>query len=66
MHLGTDHRFNLTVQDDGVGLPADYTSRSATTLGTQLVRVLVGQLGGEMIVTGKTGAVFAMRFPEKF
>jgi two-component sensor histidine kinase len=66
MHLGADHRFTLTVQDDGVGLPADYTRRSAATLGTQLVRVLVGQLGGEMIVSGKNGAVFAMSFPEKF
>jgi two-component sensor histidine kinase len=66
MHLGTDHRFYLTVQDDGIGLPADYTRRSATTLGTQLVSVLVGQLGGEITVSGKNGAVFAISFPEKF
>ncbi len=66
MHLGTDHRFSLTIQDDGIGLPADYTNRSATTLGTQLVSVLVGQLGGEMTVSDKNGALFAISFPEKF
>jgi PAS domain S-box-containing protein len=66
MHPGADHRYYLTIQDDGVGLPADYTNRSATTLGTQLVRVLVGQLGGSMTVSGKNGTEFAISFPEKF
>jgi PAS domain S-box-containing protein len=66
LHLGDEHRVHLTVSDDGVGLPADYKERSVTTLGTQLVKVLVGQLGGEMTVESSNGAKFIINFPEKF
>jgi two-component sensor histidine kinase len=66
LHLGDDHRVLMTVSDDGIGLPADYSARSATTLGTQLVKVLVGQLGGEITVDSSNGAKFIISFPEKF
>jgi two-component sensor histidine kinase len=66
LHLGDDHRVHLTVGDDGAGLPSDYSERSMTTLGTQLVKVLVGQLGGEMKIESSNGAKFIISFPEKF
>ena len=66
LHFKDDHHFHLTVRDDGVGLPSDYSARSATTLGTQLVNVLVRQSGGEMKVESNNGAVFRISFPEKF
>jgi PAS domain S-box-containing protein len=66
MHHQEDHTFSLTVQDDGVGLPPDYEARSAASLGTQLVNVLVRQLGGVMKVDGVQGARFTIVFPEKF
>jgi PAS domain S-box-containing protein len=66
LHLREEHRVHLTISDDGVGLPSDYSERSMTTLGTQLVKVLVGQLGGEMTVESSNGAKFIISFPEKF
>ena len=66
MHHQEDHTFVLTVQDDGVGLPPDYEARSAESLGTQLVNVLVRQLGGEMKVDSAEGARFTIVSPEKF
>jgi PAS domain S-box-containing protein len=66
LRLGDDHRINLIASDDGIGLPADYSERSMTTLGTQLVKVLVGQLGGKMTVESSNGTKFIISFPEKF
>jgi PAS domain S-box-containing protein len=66
MHHQEDHTFSLTVQDDGVGLPPDYEARSAASLGTQLVTVLVHQLGGQMKAETDHGARFTIVFPEKF
>ena len=66
MHHREDHTFCLIVQDDGVGLPPDYEARSAASLGTQLVTVLVRQLGGEMKTETDHGAKFTIVFPEKF
>ncbi|MCX6685060.1 MAG: PAS domain S-box protein [Methanoregula sp.] len=66
LHLGADHRFTLIVQDNGVGLPSDYEARSAASLGMQLVKVLIRQLGGEMNISNEKGARFEISFPEKF
>lgn len=66
LHLGTDHWFTLLVQDDGVGLPADFDARSALSLGMQLVNILTRQLGGKNLVTSDNGTRFEILFPEKF
>lgn len=66
LHHREDHTFCLTVQDDGVGLPADFETRSRASLGMQLVGVLVHQLGGEMKAGNDQGARFEIVFPEKF
>jgi len=66
LHLGADHWFTLVVQDDGVGLPADFNLQTTASLGMQLVNVLSRQLGGELKVSNEHGARFEIRFPEKF
>jgi PAS domain S-box-containing protein len=66
LHLSPDHRFTLKVSDDGVGLPPDFDLRSKTTLGMQLVHVLVRQLGGEITLTSPQGTTVVITFPEKF
>ncbi|RPI40661.1 MAG: PAS domain S-box protein [Methanoregulaceae archaeon] len=66
MHHQEDHTFCLTVEDNGVGLPPDYEARSAASLGTQLINVLVRQLGGEITIDSTRGARFVIVFPEKF
>ena len=46
-------RMQVTVDDDGRGLPEDFTLESATTLGLSIVRTLVeSELGGKLSVTG--------------
>lgn len=55
-------QFELTVADDGVGLPADFDYRKADTLGLQLVTALVNQLNGTLQVENDSGACFRVRF----
>jgi two-component sensor histidine kinase len=45
----------LTVEDDGVGLPADFSFEQSETLGVQLVWMLAGQLGGSVRVDRACG-----------
>jgi two-component sensor histidine kinase/HAMP domain-containing protein len=56
--------FELSLADDGVGLPADFDWKEAKTLGLTLVASLVGQLHGEAELTGKAGTAFSLRFPD--
>jgi two-component sensor histidine kinase len=42
----------LAVEDDGVGLPRDFSFERSETLGVQLVTMLAGQLGGKVVVEG--------------
>ena len=55
----------LSVSDDGPGLPEGFDPEEATSLGLSLVTSLVSQLHGEMRVSGPPGARFAIRFPRR-
>ncbi len=53
----------LTVEDDGLGLPEDYEQISAETLGLQIVNSLVRiQLGGSISIDRESGTAFHIRF----
>lgn len=55
----------LTVKDNGVGLPADFNLGRVETLGLQLVRTLVKQLEGSFEVKSPSkGAEFVITFAE--
>ncbi|MCE9520431.1 MAG: PAS domain S-box protein, partial [Verrucomicrobia bacterium] len=56
---------DLTVQDDGVGLPADFDDHRSGGLGLKIMRVFAGQLGGDVRVTSDPGrgASFHLHFP---
>jgi two-component sensor histidine kinase len=54
----------MTVQDDGVGLPADFKAGSTATLGMQLVHGLVGQIDGQLSITGDGGVTVRIIFPQ--
>jgi PAS domain S-box-containing protein len=56
-------RVLLTVTDDGVGIPEDLDIANATTLGLQLVTLLVDQLGGELDIHRANPTRFSVRFP---
>ncbi len=58
-----DGRINLTVSDDGVGLPTGFDIDESKTLGLRLVKILTeDQLQGNLTVTSDGGATFNMEF----
>jgi PAS domain S-box-containing protein len=58
-----DGRINLTVSDDGVGMPAGFDIDKSKTLGLRLVKILTeDQLQGTLEVTSDGGATFKMEF----
>lgn len=53
----------LSVEDDGIGLPADFNFDNDQTLGVQLVHMLSQQLGGTVTATRTDWTRFRVRFP---
>jgi two-component sensor histidine kinase len=59
----SDGTATLEVSDDGVGLPADFSIKTAETLGLSLVDVLAhDQLDGELSVDTSKGTAFSIKF----
>lgn len=56
------HKFQLSVKDNGIGLPTKVHINSPDTLGLQLVQTLVEQLDGELEVRQNKGTEFLIRF----
>jgi PAS domain S-box-containing protein len=52
----------LTVSDNGVGMPAHVDLQNPATLGLTVVRLLVGQLGGSLEVDRSQGTRFRIDF----
>ena len=56
-------RINLTVRDDGVGLPAGFDISKTGTLGLRLIKILTeDQLHGTLKVISKEGTTFDIKF----
>jgi two-component sensor histidine kinase len=53
----------LTVRDDGIGLPPENDLARSQSLGLELVRALVRQLGGTLALGGGLGAEVTVLFP---
>ncbi len=54
----------LSVKDNGIGLPQDFDIKKSPTLGMNLVRGLVRQLGGKLNFTSNTeGSIFEVICP---
>jgi len=56
--------FYLEVSDNGVGLPPELDLTETKTMGMQLVKVIVEQLGGTIEVERQEGTVFKIHFAE--
>ena len=54
--------FNLTVSDNGVGIPDNLDIEDLDSLGIQLVTSLVDQLDGELELKRNSGTEFSIRF----
>lgn len=62
MHSESGNRFQLTVSDNGVGLPEGFKIDNSESLGLKLVAVLVKQLAGTISIGTGGGANFAISF----
>ncbi|WP_242442722.1 histidine kinase dimerization/phosphoacceptor domain -containing protein [Magnetospirillum sp. 15-1] len=58
-----DNQVDLSVSDDGIGLPSDLELENATTLGLQLVCLLADQVGGSIRIERASPTRFRLRFP---
>jgi two-component sensor histidine kinase len=53
----------LSVADDGVGLPPDVEIKKATSLGLQLVQILADQLQATLEIHQDSGTTICIRMP---
>ena len=60
-----EEKFCVSICDDGIGLPADFTMNSAQSMGSQIVGILVEQIEATLEVSGKGGACFRILFATK-
>jgi two-component sensor histidine kinase len=55
----------LSIKDNGVGLPENFGYEKTNSLGIQLVYALIEQLDAEMEIKVKGGTEFLVKFPRK-
>ncbi len=60
-----DRQVQLTISDNGIGLPDGLNWRSTTTLGLQLVQVLARQLGAQLTLDAGPGVTWNIIFAER-
>jgi two-component sensor histidine kinase len=54
------------VHDTGIGFPPEINFRQTTSLGLQLVHMLVEQLDGTIDMTTESGTTFTVTFAELY
>jgi len=59
----TGNQLKLTVSDNGIGLPEDFSIQNSESLGLKLVNVLVRQLKGTIHLNTSGKTQFAIAFP---
>jgi two-component sensor histidine kinase len=57
------HQMELTIADNGRGLPADFNPLAAKSLGMQIIQGLVTQIGGKMEIDGVKGTTLKVVLP---
>ena len=62
VHPMVEDQIALTISDHGVGMPEGLDWRSSSSLGLSIVRVLAGQLDGELELDAREGVAFTLRF----
>lgn len=60
-----DGRFEMTVTDNGIGIPEEIDLINPPTMGLQLVSMLAEQLEGSVELTRKPGTLFRITFREQ-
>ncbi|WP_052402912.1 sensor histidine kinase [Methanococcoides methylutens] len=62
---GDENKFILFVSDNGVGFPEGIDYKKSTSLGLQLLKTLVDQIGGTIDMDRNCGTAFTIIFNEK-
>lgn len=55
----------LKVEDNGIGMPAEYSVENSSTLGLQLVSLLTRQINGELNINRNGGTKVSITFPRQ-
>lgn len=66
LHRVGDGRLELTVSDDGAGIPPDLDLEEPSMLGLQLVSTLVGQLKGSIDLDRSAGTRISIVFEDRW
>ena len=56
--------YRLIVQDNGIGIPKDFDFDNPKSFGLQIVKMLVDQLDGRVLITNDTGTKFEITFKD--
>ena len=64
LHFDQDNYYNLTIRDNGIGLPPDWKLKAVNSLGLKLVEILAQQIEGTLQVNSRWGTEFSLRFCE--
>jgi two-component system response regulator len=65
LHSISENTFELTVSDNGIGIPDTLDIKSTKSLGLKLVDILTGQIRGKMQLIRENGTTFRIVFSEK-
>ena len=60
-----NNAYNIIVQDNGVGFPADIDIENTDSLGLQLVTSLTTQMGGNLEITSENGTIVKINLKAK-
>jgi len=65
LHGGDDgnYKWELIIEDDGIGLPESFSLDEPSSMGSQIIQALVNQIHGRIEIAGKNGASFRILFP---
>jgi two-component sensor histidine kinase len=63
--LINDH-LKLTVRDDGIGLPDKFDIKNLSSMGLNLVEMLVSQLNGMLEISSHNGTMFEITFKKQY
>lgn len=61
--IESEKQIRLTIADNGVGLPPDFSPENTDTLGMQLITSFTEQLEGELTYNSQNGSIFQITFP---
>jgi two-component sensor histidine kinase len=60
----TDNKYNLTLSDNGRGLPQDFDIKTSESFGLRIIKLLAEQLNGSFELNNIDGVVLNISFPK--